>query len=128
VTPEVCRPRQNAFCEREDAFYVEFFELAGVTVDPRERELLAQLLGVAVVRLDVDRLFKEEGFVQTVELFSDCLCRSFRACNLIAAPSAPDRFVGPGPWEISFPSDSGHVPARGGDVLVRWNRQREHRR
>ena len=52
--PQIDGARQNAFCEREDAFHVEFFELAGVTVDPDERELFAQFLGVAVVRLDVD--------------------------------------------------------------------------
>ncbi len=32
--PEVGGARQNAFCERQDALYVEFIELAGVTVDP----------------------------------------------------------------------------------------------
>ena len=47
--PEVGRAPQNPFCERQDAFHVEFFGLAGVTVDPRERPLLAQRLGVAVV-------------------------------------------------------------------------------
>ena len=26
--PQVCGTRQDAFCEREDAFHVEFFELA----------------------------------------------------------------------------------------------------
>jgi hypothetical protein len=57
LDPQVGRTRQNPFCERQDAFHVEFFELAGVTVDPRERQLLAQLLGVTVVRLDVDRTF-----------------------------------------------------------------------
>ena len=40
-----------------------------MTVDPREREFLAQFLGVTVVRLDVDRAFEEERFVETVELF-----------------------------------------------------------
>ena len=29
--PQIGRARQNPFCERQDAFYVEFFELAGVT-------------------------------------------------------------------------------------------------
>jgi hypothetical protein len=43
--PEVGRTRQNTFCEREDPLHIEFFELAGVTVDPRQRELLAQFLG-----------------------------------------------------------------------------------
>ena len=28
LDPEVTGARQNAFCERQDAFYVEFFELA----------------------------------------------------------------------------------------------------
>jgi hypothetical protein len=34
-----------------------------VTVDPGERELLAQLLGVTVVRLDVDRPLEEKRLV-----------------------------------------------------------------
>ena len=37
-------------------------------VDPGERELLAQLLGVTVVRLDVDGAVEEECFVQAVQL------------------------------------------------------------
>jgi hypothetical protein len=40
-----------------------------VTVDPRKRELLAQFLGVTVVRLDIDRALEEERFVQTVQQF-----------------------------------------------------------
>ena len=47
--PQVGGARRNSFCECEDALYVEFFELAGVTVDPGERELLPQFLGVPVV-------------------------------------------------------------------------------
>jgi hypothetical protein len=39
-----------------------------VTVDPDERELLAQLLGMAVVRLDVDRPLEAERLVETVQL------------------------------------------------------------
>jgi hypothetical protein len=39
--PKVGGTRQNAFCERQDALYVEFIELAGVTVDSCEREPLA---------------------------------------------------------------------------------------
>ena len=59
--PQVGGARQNAFCKRQDAFYVEFFEQAGVTVDPGERELLAQFLGVTVVRFYVDRAFEQES-------------------------------------------------------------------
>ena len=29
--PQIGRARQNPFCERQDALYVEFFELVGVT-------------------------------------------------------------------------------------------------
>jgi hypothetical protein len=36
---------QIMVCEGQDALHVEFFELAGVTLDPNERELLAQFLG-----------------------------------------------------------------------------------
>ena len=38
-----------------------------MTVDSRERELLAELFGVAVVGVDVDRAFEEERFVKTVQ-------------------------------------------------------------
>ena len=53
-------------------------------IDPREREFLAQFLGVAVVRLDVDRALEEERFVQTVELLLDGLGRALGGCDLIA--------------------------------------------
>lgn len=42
-----------------------------MTVDPRESQLLAQLLGVAVVGLDVDRALEEERFIETVQLVLD---------------------------------------------------------
>ena len=32
--PQIGRARQDPFCERQDAFYVEFIDLAGVPVDP----------------------------------------------------------------------------------------------
>jgi hypothetical protein len=32
--PQVRRSRQNPFCERQDAFHVEFVQFRGVTVDP----------------------------------------------------------------------------------------------
>jgi hypothetical protein len=38
-----------------------------VAIDPSERELLAQFLGVTVVRVDVDRTLEEERFVQTLQ-------------------------------------------------------------
>ncbi|PYQ86917.1 MAG: hypothetical protein DMG03_06495 [Acidobacteria bacterium] len=51
----------------------------------RDRELLAQLVAVAVVRVDVDRPFEQERLIQTVQLLanrflpaldlSDPLCR-----------------------------------------------------
>ena len=47
-----------------------------MTVDPRERELLAEFLGVTVVRLDINRALEEEPFVQTVELLLDGLGRT----------------------------------------------------
>ncbi|HEY9461753.1 MAG TPA: hypothetical protein VIR54_01630 [Vicinamibacterales bacterium] len=55
-----------------------------MTVDPSERELLAQFLSVAVVRLDVDRALEEERFVQTVELFLDGFGRSLGDYDLFA--------------------------------------------
>jgi hypothetical protein len=82
--PEIRGAWQNAFCEGEDALHVEFFELTRVTVDPRERQLLAQLLGVTVVRLDLDQAFEEERFVETVELFLDGFGRSLGGCDLFA--------------------------------------------
>ncbi len=84
--PQVGGARQNAFCERQDAFYVEFIELAGVPVNPGERELLAQLLGVTVVRLDVDGAVEEECFVQAVQLVLYRLgCRSALAISSLTA-------------------------------------------
>jgi hypothetical protein len=68
LNPQVRGARQNAFGECQDAFHVEFFELAGVTLDPDERELLAEFLRMAVVGLDVDRAFEEECLVETVQL------------------------------------------------------------
>ena len=47
-----------------------------MTIDPRERELFAQFLGVAVVGLDVDGAFEEECFVETVQLVLNRLCPS----------------------------------------------------
>jgi hypothetical protein len=64
--PEIRGARQNAFREAQDAFHVEFFELAGVTVDPRKRELLAQFRGMSVVGLDVGTA----GFVLPLMLFN----------------------------------------------------------
>ena len=64
--------------------YVEFFELAGVTVDSRERELFAEFLSVAVVRFDIDRALENERFVETVQLFLDGFGRSLGGCNLFA--------------------------------------------
>jgi hypothetical protein len=55
-----------------------------VTVDPRERELLAQLLGVTVVRLDVDRAFEEECFIQTVQFVLDRFRGALRSVQLLA--------------------------------------------
>ena len=63
--PEVGGTRPNTFCEREDTFYVEFIELAGVPVNPDERELLAQFLGVMGVRVDVERAFEQKRVVHT---------------------------------------------------------------
>jgi hypothetical protein len=52
-----------------------------VTVDPRERELLAQFLGVAVLRLDVDRTLEEECFVEAVHLGGVGIFRSLATPN-----------------------------------------------
>jgi hypothetical protein len=71
--PQVCGARQNPFCERQDAFHVEFFDLGGV----------------AVVGLDVDGALEEERLVQTVELFLDGLGRTLGNCDLIAEGRLP---------------------------------------
>jgi hypothetical protein len=84
LDPEVSGAWQNAFREGQDAFHVEFFELAGVAVHARESELLAQLFGVAVVRFDVDRALEQECFVQAVELLLDGLDRALGGCDLVA--------------------------------------------
>ena len=91
--PEVGGARQNAFCERQDALHVEFFELAGVPVDPRERQLLAEPLGVAVVRLDVNRPLEEERLVETFQLVLNRLGRALGIRELLAngrLPRLPD--------------------------------------
>ena len=71
--PQVRRPRQDALCEAQNALHVELSEFVGVLVDLQERELLAQLVFVAVVRVDVDRLSKKERFIESVELLLDRL-------------------------------------------------------
>lgn len=45
---------QDALGKGQDALDVEFLDLGGMAVDAQQRELLAQLLGVAVVDVDVD--------------------------------------------------------------------------
>lgn len=47
--------RQNAFRERQDGFCVEFIDLARVTVDPGQCQLLAQLLGRSYVSMSIER-------------------------------------------------------------------------
>jgi hypothetical protein len=46
-----------------------------VAVDPNERELLAQFLGVMVVSFDVDRALEDERLVQAVQFVLDGLAR-----------------------------------------------------
>ena len=53
--PEVGCARQDALSECQDALRVEFLDLGGMAVHAQQRELLAQLLGVAIVDVDVDR-------------------------------------------------------------------------
>ena len=91
--PQVGGARQNAFCERQDALYVEFIELAGVTVHAGERELLAQFLGVAIVGFDVNRPLEEERLVETVQLVLNRLCSTLSAREVLAHgrfPRLPD--------------------------------------
>jgi hypothetical protein len=71
--PQVRGTRQHALCEGQDALYVELFEFAGVLVDLQQRELLAQLVFVTVIRVDVDRLSKQKRFIESVELLLDRL-------------------------------------------------------
>jgi hypothetical protein len=68
VHPQVRGPRQDTLCERQDALDVDLFELRGVTVDLRQRLLLAQPVFLTVVRIDVDRALVQEGLVEAVEL------------------------------------------------------------
>ena len=89
LDPEICGARQNTLCKRQDAFDVEFFELTDVTVDPDERELLAQFLCVTVVRFDVDRAFEQERLVQTVQLVLNRLRLSLRLRELLADGGLP---------------------------------------
>ena len=64
-----------------------------MTIDPRERELLAQLLGVTVVRLDIDRALEEECFVESVQLVLNGLRGSLGVRDLVTRgcfPRLPD--------------------------------------
>ena len=51
--------------------YVDLASLGGVVVNPQQRELLAEPLFVAVVRININRPFEEERIVQAVELLLD---------------------------------------------------------
>lgn len=53
------------------AFSVHLLELREVPVHLRERELFAQPVAVAVVRVDVDRSLEQECLIQTVQLFAN---------------------------------------------------------
>src|SRR5262249_38678688 len=64
---------QNAFRERRDALYVEFVDCFGAMLDLGERQFLAQLVALAAVAGEVDRLGVEERFVVPVELLLDRL-------------------------------------------------------
>ena len=66
--PKVRGARQNAFCERQDALYVEFFHRFGVVVDLGERQFLAQFVALPFIARQVDRLRVEKGFVEPVQL------------------------------------------------------------
>jgi hypothetical protein len=68
LDPQVRSSRQNPFCERQDALYVEFFDRLGLVVDLRERQFLAQLVALTFVARQVDRLRVEERFVQPIQL------------------------------------------------------------
>ena len=71
LDPQIGGARQNAFCERQDALYVEFIDGFGVMLDLGERQFFAQLVTLAAVAGGIDRLGVEERFVEPVEL----LCR-----------------------------------------------------
>nr|WP_239490265.1 hypothetical protein [Luteitalea sp. TBR-22] len=68
-------------------------------VDAEQRELLAQLLGVPVVDVDIDRALEQERLVQTVELLLDgfglaCGAREVGAGRLLARlPDLEDRLL-----------------------------------
>jgi hypothetical protein len=68
--------------------YVHLLELARVPVHLRECELFAQFVAVAVVRVDVDRLFEQERLIQTVQLLSNRFLLALDpAIRCIASPS-----------------------------------------
>jgi hypothetical protein len=55
-----------------------------VAVDPRERELLAEFLSVAVVRFDVDKAFEEECLVEAVQPVLNRFCSTLSAREFLA--------------------------------------------
>ena len=66
--PKVRGARQNAFCERQDALYVEFFDRFGVVVNLGERQFLAQFVALRFIARQVDRLRVEKGLIEPVQL------------------------------------------------------------
>jgi hypothetical protein len=66
--PEIGGARQNPFSEWQEAFHVEFSELAGVTFHPNERELLAQPIARSFVRFEIDRSREDECLIEPIEL------------------------------------------------------------
>jgi hypothetical protein len=60
--------RNNTLRKRENPFYVEFFQLRGVSVDLSQRQFLAQSVALAFVRVEVYRLREDERLVEPVEL------------------------------------------------------------
>jgi hypothetical protein len=76
---------------------VEFFERTGVPLDPDQREFLAQFLGMAVVRLDVDRTFEEERLVELVQFVLNCFGGSLGSLDDAQSLAAPSRSGAPTP-------------------------------
>jgi hypothetical protein len=73
LDPQVRGARQNAFCEGQDALYVEFIDGFGVVIDLGERQLLAEPVALPFVALRVDALHEQERLVQAIELLLDDL-------------------------------------------------------
>ena len=67
MDPDVGGTRQDLLCEGENAFNVDLLKLRPVTINPREREFLTQMVPMGDVAFAVDRLVEDVGMLEAIE-------------------------------------------------------------